>query len=395
MQVYLDHAATAPLRPEARDAWVAAADEVGNASSIHGYGQSARRLLEEARERLAAVIGCDPIEVVFTSGGTEAVNLAVKGLWWSRAAGADTVVLPDGEHHATLDAVEWLRLAQGAEVRPVALDRTGGIDPARFAQALPGAAFATALAANNEVGTVNDAPALSSAAASAGIPLHLDAVAAFGHVPVSFRRWRGDAAGHAGLTALSVSAHKIGGPAGVGALVVSRLARLSPLLHGGGQQRGLRPGTQDVPGAVALAVAAERADAEREAEAERLIALRDALVRGILATVPDAELLGDPVARIPGNAHVLFAGAAGETLLFLLDQAGIAASTGSACQAGIPEPSHVVQALGRTDAEARQVLRFTLGRTTGPDDIAAALDALPAAVERARAASGTPSAARS
>ena len=395
MQVYLDHAATAPLRPEARDAWVAAADEVGNASSIHGYGQSARRLLEEARERLAAVIGCDPIEVVFTSGGTEAVNLAVKGLWWSRAAGADTVVLPDGEHHATLDAVEWLRLAQGAEVRPVALDRTGGIDPARFAQALPGAAFATALAANNEVGTVHDAPALSSAAASAGIPLHLDAVAAFGHVPVSFRRWRGDAAGHAGLTALSVSAHKIGGPAGVGALVVSRLARLSPLLHGGGQQRGLRPGTQDVPGAVALAVAAERADAEREAEAERLIALRDALVRGILATVPDAELLGDPVARIPGNAHVLFAGAAGETLLFLLDQAGIAASTGSACQAGIPEPSHVVQALGRTDAEARQVLRFTLGRTTGPDDIAAALDALPAAVERARAASGTPSAARS
>ncbi|WP_127474697.1 cysteine desulfurase family protein [Microbacterium sulfonylureivorans] len=395
MQVYLDHAATTPLRPEARDAWLAASEEAGNASSIHGYGQSARRLLEEARERLAAVIGCDPIEVVLTSGGTEAVNLAVKGLWWSRSARADAVVLPDGEHHATLDAVEWLRTAERAAVRPVALDGRGAIDPARFAGALPGAALATALVANNEVGTVNDAAALSAAASAAGIPLHLDAVAAFGHLPVSFRSWRGDAAGHTGLSALSVSAHKIGGPAGVGALVVSRHARLAPLLHGGGQQRGLRAGTQDVPGAVAFAVAAELAEAERETEAERLSTLRDELVRGILSTVPSAELLGDPVARIPGNAHLLFAGAGGETLLFLLDQAGVAVSTGSACQAGIPEPSHVVQALGRTDAEARQVLRFTLGRTSGPDDVAAVLAVLPAAVERARAASGTPSAARS
>lgn len=395
MQVYLDHAATTPLRPEARDAWMAAAVEIGNASSIHGYGQSARRLLEEARERMAAVLDCDPIEVVFTSGGTEAVNLAVKGLWWSRASAADAVVLPDGEHHATLDAAEWLRTAEGAVLRHVPLTADGAIDASRFARELPGAALATALVANNEVGTVNDAAGLAAASHEAAVPLHLDAVAAFGHLPVTFRRWRADASGHAGLCALSVSAHKIGGPVGVGALVVSRYARLAPLLHGGGQQRGLRAGTQDVAGATAFAVAAELAHAEREAESARLAALRDELVRGILSSVPSAELLGDASNRIPGNAHLLFAGASGETLLFLLDQAGIAVSTGSACQAGIPEPSHVVQAMGRTDAEARQVLRLTLGRTSGEHDVAAVVAALPGLVERARAASGPRSAAGS
>lgn len=393
--VYLDHAATTALRPEARDAWVRVAGELGNASSIHGSGQAARRVLEEARERVAGVLQCDPIEVVFTSGGTEAINLAVKGLWWAREGGSDAVVLPGGEHHATLDAVEWLHTREGAGVRSVPLDPRGAIPPQDFAEALPGAAFATALVANNEVGTVNDAAALAGAAADAGVPLHLDAVAAFGHVPVTFGAWRGGAAGSGGLIALSVSAHKVGGPLGVGALVVSRSGRLSPLVHGGGQQRGLRAGTQDVPGAAAFAVAAELAEAEREIEARRLAALRDALVRGILSTVPEAQLLGDPAARLPGNAHVLFPGATGETLLFLLDQAGVAVSTGSACQAGIPEPSHVVQAMGRTDAEARQVLRFTLGRSTTERDIARALEVLPGAVDRARAASGTRPASRS
>ncbi|WP_203579627.1 cysteine desulfurase family protein [Microbacterium hibisci] len=391
MQIYLDHAATAPLRPEARDAWIDAAGAVGNASSIHGAGQHARRLLEEARERLAAVIDADPIEIVFTSGGTEAVNLALKGLWWARGEDADAVVLPDGEHHATLDAVEWLE-GQGAPVRRVAVDALARIRSDDFAAALPGSALATALVANNEVGSVNDAAALSASAAEAAVPLHLDAVAAFGHVPVSFRRWRGDARGRAGLAAMSVSAHKIGGPVGVGALVVARGAELAALMHGGGQQRRLRAGTQDVPGAVAFAVAAELAESEREAEAHRLGTLRERLVRGIRNTIPDAELLGDPVDRVPGNAHVLFPGASGETLLFLLDMAGIAVSTGSACQAGVPEPSHVVLAMGRTDAEARQVLRFTLGRTTVDADVEALLDALPGVVERARAASGSSSA---
>lgn len=388
LRVYLDHAATAPLRPEARDAWIDAATTVGNASSIHGAGQHARRVLEEARERLAAVIDADPIEVVFTSGGTEAVNLAIKGLWWARPADADAVVLPDGEHHATLDAVEWLQ-TQGARVRHVGTDAVARIRPSAFAAALPEAALATALVANNEAGTVNDAAALAAAAAEAGVPLHLDAVAAFGHVPVSFRAWRDEARGRAGLVALSVSAHKVGGPAGVGALVVARGAELTALQHGGAQQRRLRAGTQDVAGAVAFAVAAEAAEAERETEAVRLGALRDRLVSGIRRSIADAQLLGDEVDRLPGNAHMLFPGASGETLLFLLDRAGIAVSTGSACQAGVPEPSHVVLAMGRTDAEARQVLRFTLGRTTLDSDIDATLAALPEAVERARAATGS------
>jgi cysteine desulfurase len=384
--VYVDHAATTPLRPEARAAWLEAQDVVGNASSIHGGGQAARRVLEGARERLAAVLDCDPVEVVFTSGGTESINLALKGLWWSRRSGAGSIVLPDGEHHATLDAVRWLADHEGATVVPVPLDAVGRIDPGIFAQALPGAAVATALVANNEVGTVNDAAGLAAAAAAAAVPLHLDAVSAFGHLPVSFRRWRADADGATGLVAVSVSGHKVGAPVGVGALVVGRAATPTPLQHGGGQQRGLRAGTQDIAGAAAFAVAAELAVGEREGEARRLDDLRDALARSIRDAVPEAEVLGDPVDRIPGNLHVLFPGAAGETLLFLLDQAGVSVSTGSACQAGVPEPSHVVLALGRSERDARSVLRFTFGRTSTARDAEAVARALPLAYERAAAA---------
>jgi cysteine desulfurase len=377
--VYLDHAATSPLRPEARDAWLAAAEVVGNASSIHTGGQAARRVLEESREALAGVLRCDPIEIVFTSGGTESVNLALKGLWWGRDAGTSAIVLPDGEHHATLDTVEWLVAHEGAAVEPVRIDGAGRISVEGFASALPGAALATALVANNEVGTVNDASALAAAADDAGVPLHLDAVSALGHVPVSFSGWRG-------TSALSVSAHKIGGPVGVGALVVARSAHPVALLHGGGQQRGLRSGTQDVPGAAAFAAAAVAAERERTSEAARLGALRDRLVAGVRDAIPDVELLGDPVDRLPGNAHLLFPGASGETLLFLLDQAGISVSTGSACQAGVAEPSHVVTAMGHTDAAARSVLRLTLGRTTTAADIDAVVAALPGAYARAVAA---------
>ncbi|WP_141934157.1 cysteine desulfurase family protein [Microbacterium sp. SLBN-146] len=386
MAVYLDHAATTPLREEARDAWMRAASLLGNASSIHTAGQASRRLLEESRERVAAVLDCDPIEVVFTSGGTEAVNLALKGLWWSRADAADAIVLPDGEHHATLDAVDWLVGYEKAVVRPVGLDDVGRIPVPDFEAALVGAALGTALIANNETGTINDADALSAGAARASVPLHLDAIAAFGHVPVSFRRLRGSADGGSGLVALSVSAHKIGGPVGVGALVVARSASLTPVQHGGGQQRRLRAGTQDVPGAAAFATAAELAAGELDDEAQRLSQLRERLVRGILATVPGAVLLGDPTDRLPGNAHLLFPGARGETLLFLLDQHGIAASTGSACQAGVPEPSHVVLALGRSAADASDVLRFTLGRTSSEGDVDALLAVVGSVVARARAA---------
>ncbi|KQZ24781.1 cysteine desulfurase family protein [Microbacterium sp. Root553] len=391
MQHYLDHAATTPLRPEARSAWLAASETVGNASSTHGAGQDARRLLEESRERAAAVLGCDPIEVVFTSGGTESINLAVQGLWHARPVDTDAIVMPDAEHHATVDTVEAL-LAAGATLRSVPVDRTAAIDLGVFSARLPGAALATALIANNEAGTINDAAALAAAAAAARVPLHLDAVSALGHVPLSFRGLRGDAPDAAGLVAMSVAGHKIGAPVGVGALVAARTARLAALLRGGAQQRGLRAGTQDVAGAAAFAVALELAEAEREAEHSRLQTLRDRLIDGTLHRVPQARLLGDPHERLPGNAHLLFPGAVGESLLFLLDMAGIAASTGSACQAGVAEPSHVVMAMGRSEEDARSVLRFSLGRTSSDDDIAAVLDAIADAYSRA---SGSGSAERS
>ena len=385
MRHYLDHAATTPLRPEAREAWLTATDTVGNASSTHGAGQDARRLLEESRERIAAVLDSDPIEIVLTSGGTESINLALQGLWRARAEGTTAIVMPDAEHHATMDTVAAL-LDEGAELRRVLVTAEARIDPDRFAAELPGAALATALVANNEAGTINDAAALARAAAAAGVPLHLDAVAALGHVPLSFRALRGDAGDGEGLVAMSLAGHKIGAPVGVGVLVAGRTARVTPLLRGGAQQRGLRAGTQDVAGAAAFAVALELAESEREMEAARLSALRDRLIHGILAVVPSAELLGDPVERLPGNAHILFPGAVGESLLFLLDVAGVAASTGSACQAGVAEPSHVVMAMGRTEREARSVLRFSLGRTSVDSDVDAVLAAIADAYTRASGA---------
>lgn len=386
--VYLDHAASTPVRAVARDAWLQASLEVGNASSVHGAGQGARRRLEQAREDLASLLDCEPIEVVFTGGGTESVNLALKGLWWSRAEGTDAVVLPDGEHHATLDSVSWLQ-TRGAAVRSVALDGEGRLDAGGFAAALPGAALATALVVNNEVGTLQPAGLLAREAAAAAVPLHLDAVGAVGHVPVSFAGWRGDAAGGVGLVALSLSGHKFGAPVGTGAVVVSRHSAPTPVLHGGGQQRGLRSGTPDVAGAASLAAALGEAIAELDAEAVRLRALGARLTAGILAAIPSAELLGNPLARVPGNVHVLFPGAAGESLLFLLDQAGISVSTGSACQAGVAEPSHVVMALGRSEREARSVLRLTLGRTSVDADVDAVLAVLPDAYARASGAGRT------
>lgn len=382
MRHYLDHAATTPLRPEARDAWLAATETIGNASSTHGAGQDARRLLEESRERTAAVLGADPIEIVFTSGGTESINLALQGMWRARAAGTEAIVMPDAEHHATMDTVAAL-VEEGAVLRAVPVTSVARIDADAFAARLPGAGLATGLFANNEAGTLNDVEALTAAAAAAGVPMHVDAVAALGHVPLSFRALRADAAPGVGLVAMSFAGHKIGAPVGIGVLVAARTARLTALLRGGAQQRGLRAGTQDVAGAAAFATALELAGAERESESARLRALRERLVSGIRSAVPTAELLGDPDQRLPGNAHLLFPGAVGESLLFLLDVAGVAASTGSACQAGVAEPSHVVMAMGRSERDARSVLRFSLGRTSTETDVDAVTGAIADAVARA------------
>lgn len=383
--MYLDHAATAPLRPGARAAWLEASDVLGNASSIHLAGQNARRLLEQSRETVAATLGCDPPEVVFTSGGTESVNLAIKGLWQERSGG-DALVVPDGEHHATWETASWLARAAGAMLRPVPVDAHGAIDVRGFEEALSGAAAATALAANNESGTVNDIAALCDAAAAAGVPLHIDAVAAFGRIPLAFRTLRGDADGSGGLSALSVSAHKIGGPVGVGALVVARTARMSAQLHGGGQQRGLRAGTQDVAGAAAFAAAAAEAVAERESEARRLDALADRMLRGVLAAVPDARATTHPDRHLPGHLHLVIPGAPGETVLFLLDRSDVAVSVGSACQAGVAEPSHVALAMGLSDADSRCVLRVSMGRGSSEADVTTFLEVLPHAVAVARRA---------
>jgi cysteine desulfurase len=285
-----------------------------------------------------------------------------------------------------MDAVEWLRSSDGAAVRPVALTPRGAVPVGAFREALSGAALATSLIANNEVGTVSDAAGLSDAAREAQVPLHLDAVGAAGILDVRFASWRGTTRSPSGLVAMSVSGHKVGGPVGTGALVVSRHASLSPLLHGGGQQRGLRSGTQDVAGAAAFAAALAASISSRLTEADRLAGLRDRLADRILAAVPEAEVLGDRLDRLPGNLHVHFPGASGETLLFLLDQEGIAVSTGSACQAGVTEPSHVVMALGRDERAARSVLRMTLGRTSTDADLEALVRAIPDAYRRARAA---------
>lgn len=383
MPVYLDHAATTPMRPEAIAAFTDALGVVGNPSSIHSQGQQARRMLEEAREAVAATLGCDPIEVVFTSGGTEAINLAIKGMYWARNAASahPRILVPGGEHHATVDAVEWLQRAEGAEPRWLPLDAEGRIPVQDAAAALAEAydiALLTFLAVNNEVGTIQSVAELAGAARAAGVPSHVDAVAAYGHLPIDFAGL--------GADALSVSAHKIGGPVGIGALVLARTSSVVPLIHGGGQQRQVRSGTQDVAAAAAFAAAALAAEKERAEEARRLAGLRDRLIRGVCEAVPEAVLSGpEPGSgdRVASNAHFVFPGAQGDSLLFLLDLAGLSVSTGSACQAGIPEPSHVLLAMGRSEQDARAALRFTLGRTSTEADVDALLSALPGAYAQA------------
>lgn len=386
VRAYLDHAATSPMPGEVLEVYTEALRTVGNPASTHGHGQLASETLEAARARIARALGCDHAELILTSGGTESINLALKGMYWARRrAGAGPVVLiADGEHHATMEAAQWLRDAQGAELVRLPIDAEGWIDPAVLAGAIERAgaervALASFLWANNEVGTVQPVAALCEAAAAAGIPAHVDAVAALGQLHVDFRS--------SGAAAVSVSAHKIGGPVGVGALVLGRRTTVDPLFHGGTQQRS-RSGTQDVAGAVGFAAALDLAsDPARPARVARL---RDRLIAGVRAIDPSAVLRGaDPAgegARLPGNAHFTFPGCQGDSLVFLLDAAGVSASVGSACQAGVAETSHVLLAMGVPEHEAVGALRFTLGPDTRDEEVDALLEALPEALARARAA---------
>lgn len=383
--VYLDHAATTPMHASAIEAMAAALAEVGNASSLHTAGRSARRRLEESRETVAARLGARPSEVIFTGGGTDSDNLAVKGIFWARRDADPTrrrIVTTAVEHHAVLDAVEWLADHEGAQVSVLPCEADGSVTAAALRDALSAhddVALVSVMWANNEVGTLMPVAELAGVAAEFGVPMHSDAVQTVGQIPVDFSG--------SGLSAMSVTAHKFGGPVGVGALLLRRETACVPLLHGGGQERDVRSGTPDVAGAVAMAAAAEAAVGSQPATAARLAVLRDRLIAGVLGGIDDVILNGATgEGRLPGNTHFTFRGCEGDSLLMLLDANGIECSTGSACTAGVAQPSHVLLAMGQPAEQARGSLRLSLGHTSTDDDVDAVLDVLPAAVDRARQA---------
>ncbi|MGY1592620.1 cysteine desulfurase family protein [Geodermatophilus sp. SYSU D00708] len=389
---YLDHAATTPVLPEVLAAMTEQLGRVGNASSLHASGRAARRAAEQSRERLAEALGARPSEVLFTGGGTESDNLAVKGLFWARRD-ADSrrrrIVVSPAEHHAVLDSVEWLAKHDGADVTWLPVEPTGRVSPEALAAALgdgEDVAVASVMWANNEIGTVSDLAALAEVAHAVGVPLHTDAVQAVGQVPVDF--------GASGVDALTMTGHKLGGPMGAGVLLLRRDAECTPLMHGGGQERDVRSGTLDVAAIVGLQVATTTAVGTRAERAVRLAALRDRLVAGVMAQVPDVQLNGAPLddavaggpGRLPGNAHLSFPGAEGDALLMLLDARGVECSTGSACSAGVARPSHVLLAVGADTDRARSSLRFSFGHTSTDADVDAVLEVIGPVVERARRA---------
>jgi cysteine desulfurase len=373
------------MHPAAIEAMTDVLATVGNASSLHGTGRVARRRMEEARETLAKLLGARPSEVVFTAGGTESDNLAVKGIYWARRDAEPRrrrIITTPVEHHAVLDAVEWLAEHEDAQVTWLPVGDDGSVAPVTLREALQDhddVALVSIMWANNEVGTIMPIAELASVAAEFDVPMHSDAVQAIGQIPVDFSA--------SGLSAMSVAAHKFGGPTGVGALLLRRDTACAPLLHGGGQERDVRSGTPDVAGAVAMAAAAKVAIDGLEANTARVQQLRDRLVDGVLSGVDDVQLNGATGAgRLPGNAHFTFRGCEGDSLLMLLDAKGIECSTGSACTAGVAQPSHVLIAMGADPASARGSLRLSLGHTSSEADVDAALAVLPAAVQRARQA---------
>lgn len=385
MPTYLDHAASTPVRASARQAFVAALDEAGNPSSVHRHGQAARAIVEDARERVARHFDADPIEVIFTSGGTESVNLGITGLYRARHRAdhaRNRIIVPEAEHHATFDTVTALE-REGAEAVWIPVDADGLINTDAWQRALSDSpetiACATALAANNEVGTVQPWRELAALARDVGVPFHLDAIAALGHLPLSLRP----------ASAVSLSGHKIGAVPGVGVLLVDRAASLDAIIHGGGQQRELRSGTLDAPAAASFAAALDEMERERESEVARVRELTDDTWARILAAVPAAVPRGSREARLEHNLNLTFPGCQSDSLLFLLDEQGVSVSTGSACQAGVAQPSHVLMAMGLSEADASSALRITLGHTTTQADVDALVAALPKAYELALSAGRT------
>nr|WP_083977692.1 cysteine desulfurase family protein [Herbidospora sakaeratensis] len=374
---YLDHAATTPMVPEAVAAMVAELSRVGNASSLHAAGRRTRRIVEESRETIACALGARPSEVVFTAGGTEADNLAIKGLFWARRR--PRVLLSSIEHHAALDPAHWLADHQAARVELLPVDAQGRVRPETLKAAIgDDVALVSVMWANNEVGTVQPIHELAAIAHEAGVPFHTDAVQAVAQLDVDFAA--------SGVDAMTISGHKVGGPMGVGALLLARGVDPVPVLHGGGQERDVRSGTLDAPAIAGFATAVHLAVERRAALAARLTELRDLLIAKVRAAVPDVVVNGDLDQRLPGNAHFTFPGCEGDALLMLLDAKGVECSTGSACSAGVAQPSHVLLAMGQDGARARGSLRFSLGHTSTVEDVEWVGEVIGGVVERARRA---------
>jgi cysteine desulfurase len=376
------------MLPEAIAAMTEELAHLGNPSSLHNAGRRARRVVEESREQIAEAFGARPSELIFTSGGTEADNLALKGLFWARRDADPArrrILVNPGEHHAVLDSARWLASHEGAEICWLPVDGAGLLPAKALRAAIEAAgpntvALISVMWANNEVGTIQPVAELAAVAAEYGIPFHTDAVQAAAQVPVHFSA--------SGADALTITGHKLGGPVGAGALFLARGILPVPVLHGGGQESDIRSGTLDAPAICAFAVASVVVAKSRDAEAARLAALRDDLIARVRAAVPDAILNGPPPGpeRLPGNAHFSFPGCEGDALLMLLDAKGIACSTGSACTAGVAQPSHVLLAMGADEARARSSLRFSLGSTSSQAHCEAVGAVIGEVVERARRA---------
>lgn len=374
----------------ARMAYVEELARVGNPSSLHKSGRLARSVVEDARERMAQALGAHPTEIIWTSGGTEADNIAIKGLFWARHS-ADPrrtrIVTTAIEHHAGIDPAKWLEAEHGATAVILPVSHDGIVDlaalRAEVAAHFDEIALISVMWANNEMGAIQPIQDIVNIATEHNIPVHADAVQAMGHVPVDFRT--------SGLATMAVSAHKLGGPVGVGVLVARRELTITPLTHGGGQERKVRSGTLNAAGFHAASIAVQTAVAELDSEAQRLGALQRDMIARIREAIPDAVLTGpEPGSqRLPGNVHFVFPGCAAEAMMFVLDSHGVEASNGSACTAGIAQPSHVLIAMGRTQTEAASTMRFSLGHTSVAADVDALLEFLPDAVLRARKVAGT------
>ena len=381
-RVYLDHAATTPVDPEVADLMAQVLRDVpGNPSSIYAEGRRARALVDRARDEVAEAIGADPSEIVFTSGGTEADNLALRGVLKTREGQADGIVTTAIEHHAVLDTAHDLEAHGQARVTVIGVDRDGRVSPADVRLALDErTAVVSVMHANNEIGTIQPIAEIGAMCRERGVAFHSDAVQTVGALAIDVRTLPVDL--------LSVNGHKFYGPKGVGALYVRKGTRIATVQTGGGQEQGRRTGTENVAGVVGLGAAMRIASARRATESARLVALRDALIAGVRSRIPDATLTGHPTERLPNNASFCFSGTQGEALVVSLDLEGFSASSGSACTSGSTDPSHVLLAIGLERDHAQGSLRLTLGRSNSQDDVDRLLAALPPIVARLRAASG-------